>query len=438
MSALADNFVFSMNIPPPEESTPPDEFNIGVVSTARRPNVTPHPNITLRKKPKASVLEKPQKPWFLHMEFDLGLRILLSSGGRSVISVLKFLKACRTDNDASSHINMLCPTQAEKKAMLDKCVALALQNQKRLMAFRALANRWLGRRMRTGNEEDLLTGEVPKKRITLTVLSERSKYCFEATTILRDMTERLFQHSYLFAKFMLPRNPYTNVDLTQGQFFSVMQQLRAVGVTNWLVEALYSVQYDMAKFKEQFGESVKREIIARQFRDIKSDETITLISEFIEEQHDNHGKFYNERVYRWGLKQPGTCPRLRNWIMYCKQYHVAVATIRDAEQMGIELLRIEKLTERLCSPPFEIMRQRDAEMKKGLLAERQTPSDQTIIERLIESIREDVTQPTTEDRLMDRITGRDQVYEYRYEAAGDVHVFRFGGFTVPSDAESPE
>ena len=106
--------------------------------------------------------------------------------------------------------------------------------------------------------------------------------------------------------------------------------------------------------------------------------------------------------------------------------------------MGIELLRIEKLTERLCSPPFEIMRQRDAEMKKGLLAERQTPSDQTIIERLIESIREDVTQPTTEDRLMDRITGRDQVYEYRYEAAGDVHVFRFGGFTVPSDAESPE
>ena len=408
MSTLAENFLFSTNIPEkPAPSASPDEFSVGLAGAAL------HPNVTLRKKvrPKAqsATFQAPKKPWFLHMEFDLGLRVLLSSGGSSVVSMMKYLKACRTDNNMTSHINMLCPTEAEKTAMLNKCVALTRQNQKCLMAFRALANKWLARHMRTGNEEDLVTGEAPKKPVTLTIMSERSKYCFEATTILRDMTERLLQHSYLFAKFMLPRNPYTNVNLTQGQFFSVVQQLRAAGVTNWLVEALYSLQYNIARFKEQFGEAVKRDIITRQFRNIKADETIALISDFIEEQHDNHDKFYNERVYLWGLRQPGTCQRLRDWIKYCKQYNMAVATIRDVEQLAAEMIRIEKLTRNLCSPPFEIIRQRDAELKKELLAEREPVADQTIIEHLIESFREDVTQPTTEDQLLDRITGRDLV-----------------------------
>lgn len=408
MSTLAENFLFSTDIPEkPAPSPSPDEFSVGLAGAAL------HPNVTLRKKvrPKMGPTKfvAPQKPWFLHMEFDLGLRVLLSSGGQSVVSMMKYLKACRTDNDMTSNINMLCPTEAEKTAMLNKCIALTRQNQKCLMAFRALANRWLARRMRTGNEEDLVTGEAPKKPVTLTVMSERNKYRFEATTILRDMTERLLQHSYLFAKFMMPRNPYTNMDLTQGQFFSVMRQLREAGVTNWLVEALYSTQYNILKFKEQFGEAVKRDIIARQFQNLKADETIALICEFIEEQHNNHDKFYNDRVYRWALRQSGTCQRLRDWITYCKQYNMAVATIRDVQQLAAEMTRIEKLTHRLCSPPFEIIRQRDAELKKELLAEREPVADQTIIDNLIQTFREDVAQPTTEDQLLDRITGRDLV-----------------------------
>jgi hypothetical protein len=84
----------------------------------------------------------------------------------------------------------------------------------------------------------------------------------------------------------MPRNPYTNLDLTQAQFFSIVKQLRRTGTMHWVVEALYSVQYNMERFKQQFSEPVKRLILTKQFANLKTPETIDIIFDFIEDQHD--------------------------------------------------------------------------------------------------------------------------------------------------------
>lgn len=343
----------------------------------------------------------PLPPWFLQQhKFDLCQIILLVNSGTSIVSVIQHLKSYRFDRNPLSPLNMIYPQPHARMIALANCVILANQNQRMLMAFRALARRWISHRMKNKNEEDLVTGEAPKKKVVLTIWSERSRYIFEATTLLRDMTTRILQHNYLFTKFLIPRNPYTNIHLTYAQFVSVMHQLRSYGITNWIVEALYSMQYDMQKFKINFGDSVKREVITRQFNNTKSEETLDLIYEFIEFQHDIHHRFFNPKIYSWALRESSSeFTRIKQWANYCKEYQLLSATIHKSNDIEIELIRLEKSTKPLCSPPIEIVRKREAYFKKALLEQKEETDTIETIEEEIQPVLEIDTLPLLIDSI---------------------------------------
>jgi hypothetical protein len=257
-------------------------------------------------------------------------------------------------------------TQAETLESIKNAINHVIQNQKQLMAFRKLALRWLEtRRLKAGNEEDLLTGEAPITPITLTVWAERRKYVFEPDTIRRDMIERLFQHSYLFPKYCLPRNPYTNCELTPHQFYSIMKQLRAVGKTHWLLEALYKSKYDINIFKNNFDEPLKRELIQRIFNNPFSPDAIDIVLDFIDDIHHENKKYYDHALYRWAFEHKSKHRRIKRWIQLCKDYQLLIIGYNDNFTERLKLIKNACVL--LCEHPKDIEAERNVERKeKGL------------------------------------------------------------------------
>lgn len=287
---------------------------------------------------------------------------------KNITAVIRHLKESLHDKNKYNIINQFCPEHKVKQEMIKRCLVLAEANQRLHVAFSSLARKWLFKHIKKANEEDLLTGEVPKKLVSVYNWKERRIYNFEAMTILRDMTSRLMNHSYLFPKFLIPRNPYTNIGLNVLQFFSIMRQLHTHGLTNWKLEALLEAEYSMTVFKEKFGEAIKREIIEKQFTDLKSEETMDIILEFIEDQHDLHGQIFNRFIYDWTLKNTNcSALRMKFWINTCKKYNMMSATVRDREQLIRETAQIELTTKKFCGVPVELIKRREAEFKKNLV-----------------------------------------------------------------------
>jgi hypothetical protein len=228
---------------------------------------------------------------------------------------------------------------------------LARENQRVRQGFQALARRWIRARFRAGNEEDLLTGAVPTAPIILMDWKARRHYVFEPQTIFKDIVTRL-QMSYciLFPKPNFPRNPYTNTDMTAGQFFSVVKQLRSMGMTHWTIEALYSVEYNLGTFEREMYLKLKNTILIGLFSNPKSIAGMEVVLEFIEDEHDSHRLHCNSDLYKWALEHVPNQPRITAWRMLCyKHYKISnmIPPHPDADSISIQ-------SRDLCSRPIAL------------------------------------------------------------------------------------
>jgi hypothetical protein len=241
-------------------------------------------------------------------------------------------------------------------ADINRCMGYAKKNQKLRIVFEKVARRFIHSRLKVGNTEDLLTNEVPKHPVTLISWTSRTIHTFEASTLRRDMIERLLLSSYGFSNAQMPRNPYTNVPMTIGQCMSSIQQIcRAGGKSHWAIEGLASVDYDLEKFKVQFRQPLLLDILTRQHRSPTSDETVTLVLEFIEDQHeDNKMSFYPD-VYRWALRNV-SCPRIQRW----RELWYAYSHVSICDPHGEHEKETRKKARQLCTYPTELIRMKVA------------------------------------------------------------------------------
>ena len=221
------------------------------------------------------------------------------------------------------------------------------KNQRLINTFRALAHRWLDRRFKPANTEDLCTCEIPRNPVSLRIWSQRTIFNFEANTIRRDMLERIFTQSYLFPKYFLPRNPYTNSDMTENQFYSVMKQLRKLGFSHWALEALFECRYNLDKFKEKFGVLVRKEIIEREFKK-PSGEIVYVIQDFMEDHHKKNDKTFYSALYKWAITSLQNHTRIKLWIQLCKDHHMIIYTDGNGKEYTAERNRIDDVAKRLC------------------------------------------------------------------------------------------
>lgn len=257
-----------------------------------------------------------------------------------------------------------------RKDILRGCFQLAKRNQRFIQMCRKLLRSWLARRIRPSNEEDLVTGEVPQDPIVLVEWNARRSYSFEVNTIRRYMLERVLQSSYLFPTYALPRNPYTNVDMSQMQYLSILKQLRARQTTHWALEALAACNYDITRLKKEFGPTIHQYIVKSQLTRLNNPEVIELVHEFIDDQHNDHAMNFCSNLYKWALNNHTGCHRIRKWVGLCKDYYMARYNFPDVAGFEKEVGRIRMRSEMLCSVPRDLMIEKSERFKQGLLAQR--------------------------------------------------------------------
>jgi len=294
---------------------------------------TPQPNHYMLKRPDNWVL--------LYLLNDI------SSKYGYIQGVKELTKECKSHLLKFRSRRVLMVPPGTENTFLMKAIDTFKENYRLVNVFRKLLYRWMNRRFKICNDTDLLTCEPPKNLITLRVNSEKTLYQFEATTILRDMVERLLSQSYLFPKYLIPRNPFTNCEMTLNQFFSVLRQLRKAGRSHWVLEGLASTHYDIEKFKEHFGATVKKHIILSEFKTPSAD-TLDLVHGFIEIQHEKNEEAFHSDLYKWALEQNVHHHRIRSWMNLCKDYYLMVYTDGNGKDYAKEILRISTAARRLC------------------------------------------------------------------------------------------
>ena len=253
---------------------------------------------------------------------------------------------------------------------INRCIGYAKKNQRLRLTFQKLARRFIHARLKVANTEDLLTNEPPKHPVTLVSWAERTIHTFESSTLRRDMIARLLMSSYGFSNAQMPRNPYTNVPMTIGQCMSSIRQIcHAGGKSHWTIEGLAAVDYDLEKFKVQFKQPLLLDILMRQHRSPTSDETITLVLEFIEDQHDEHDMDFYPDVYRWALKNV-SCTRIQRW----RELWYAYNHLCICDPHGEHEKETIKKSRALCTHPKELIRLKVAATGQPLQAVAAEPS----------------------------------------------------------------
>jgi len=260
--------------------------------------------------------------------------------------------------------------------ILTAAMTVAFQNQRVRNAFSAIAKRWIRSKLSVKNTEDLMTGEAPVKSITLVDWATRSIYKFEARTIARDMITRLTMSSCdFFPNPKTPRNPYTNELLTEGQFYSVVRQLRPIGETHWTLEALYSAKYNLAEFDRDMYPKLRRTIHNSIFANYSSDLAKGILLEFIEDEHEGHDKTYEKDIYKWAVETESMHNIIHEWRLHCSKYYKVKHFPGEKQENEAEMVRIGNATLRLCAYPAALVERYDAvhEKKYVKLADRVLP-----------------------------------------------------------------
>lgn len=237
---------------------------------------------------------------------------------------------------------------------------IARKNQELHRAFGCLARRWIRSKLTLKNTEDLLTGEPPLQPVRIISWSTRSIYTFEANTIAKDIISRLLMSYYtFFPSPKLPRNPYTNEHLTEAEFYSLVSQLRKYGMTHWSIEALYSTNFDIKQFETDMYPKIKRHIHKSIFTNPYSDIAKEVLLEFIEDQHADNKKTYEEDIYTWAVNEKSRLPLIHRWWKQCSLFY-KIRHFPKGEREDKKLLdSVYDATDTLCESPDRLIEKYD-------------------------------------------------------------------------------
>ena len=154
--------------------------------------------------------------------------------------------------------------------------------------MKRLVNAWKRRHMIIINVVDLVTQEMPKKPVYLLDWATKTTYQFEASTILRDSINRLMNHDVMILEPLMPRNPFTNSDLTYGACLSLHKQLRSAGVTHWIWEAYASSNFNLLKLLRNFEIPMKYYCLDLVLKDPTDFNTLEFIMDFMLGEYTHH------------------------------------------------------------------------------------------------------------------------------------------------------
>ena len=194
--------------------------------------------------------------------------------------------------------------------------------QKIRMTLRKFLHMWRSKNLRESNTEDIVTMEIPSHPVTIVDWPSRAKYVFEASTIMRDITSRLLFCSGFFDTAQVPRNPLTNIPLTQSQIISVWSQVELSGIK---VSSTF-LNFKEAKWNiDHFSNLYELPLLMNAHRttmhDTSSIDYKEKLLEFIEMAYEERGMECFKTSYYHALNKYPENSLLKSWAILARDYY---------------------------------------------------------------------------------------------------------------------
>jgi hypothetical protein len=225
---------------------------------------------------------------------------------------------------------------------------IRFQMKRLVLAFRI-------RRLETVNTDDIITLEPIKKAVYIHRLNLAKTYVFEARSLLQDMTRRLLINEDFFLDPHPPRNVLTNEFLTYSELCSVHKQMKAHGVTNWIMESFAATGFDLSFFKIQFEIPLQLHLLSQAMR--SGDEVgQDLLIDFMLSEYRYHIAIGipSETLLVEVAKHYWQAPLIQRWRDQCQAYWECDIRRLDLHLSNTCKNRIHKVTRNLCRLTSEL------------------------------------------------------------------------------------
>ena len=180
--------------------------------------------------------------------------------------------------------------------------------------MRHLIQRWRIARCKAMNTEDIVTCEPPVKLVTIYDWAQKAKYVFEAATLYRDFLTKIQNAVGFFIRPNMPRNPFTNAELTYGQTHFLVKALIDHGFSHWVLDAFKKSDYSVARLAEIYELPLKLDNLKNVFRRPTESECEDIVYEFIEDEYRHHDV---EQPYKYGwrlaITEAPDTPIIQEW-----------------------------------------------------------------------------------------------------------------------------
>lgn len=231
------------------------------------------------------------------------------------VSVCPFQSKLPATNDMNAFWSPILARELGK-------AVVAVRKSRRL--FKILLHHWRVKHLKKANEEDIVSGQTPKHPIYIIDWQANSVYVFEASTLARDMMERLLCHDGLWIDSQAPRNPLTNIPLTQAQTISVYQQLsRSPVQLGWAVTAFRKVRYDLNRFLLEYDTPIQLHAYRHTMRNRSHEDYKERMLDFIQYAYDQEAIDCLVTSYAYALQHFPENPIMVLWSHICFKFYEA-------------------------------------------------------------------------------------------------------------------
>lgn len=232
---------------------------------------------------------------------------------------------------------------------------LLYKNQEVRWRFKVFLNKLRIRRLKKANEVDPFTLETCRQPVQVVSYATKVIYSFEAESLLKHVTKRLFNNDGHIAIPLFPKNPLTNENFTLAQTISLFQQCRQYGHSSWPMEAFSSCQYNLNLFLAIHTKPLRLHALHTIMSKFDDWEYIDTLYDFIKSQHLQHQKICHHLVYKWAIRHCPDHDCVKKWRRICIKWYEIDILLDDFDIRDVEYQKLEKLTLLLCDTPTELL-----------------------------------------------------------------------------------
>lgn len=190
--------------------------------------------------------------------------------------------------------------------------------------MKRLLHRWKASKLTTINSTDFVTLEPIRTPVRIVDWEKRKCWAFEASSLMRDLTECLQKHDGFFEDPKFPRNPLTNSPLTLTQTLSVWFQLSSSNVNPSAAFCNFRMaRWNLKNYKVMFSTILKYRSFKITMNDLKHEDSFDRLMDFITMVHDENDVPFLPTSYSYCIVNFPHSLIISAWRRLCSNYYFA-------------------------------------------------------------------------------------------------------------------